>query len=73
VVLCGYDAKERTVLVADPRQPNPLTDASGIYTVKLDRLICAIMLGIVTFDANLLVIEPEPARSSPRTHGPAPH
>jgi len=58
VVLCGYDSKERSVLVADPLQPNPLADGSRKYTVKLNRLISAIMLGIVTFDANLLVIEP---------------
>lgn len=66
VVLCGYDSKDRAVLVADPLQPNPLADDSRMYTVDLDRLICAIMLGIVTFDANLLVIEPKHARGSPR-------
>jgi hypothetical protein len=67
VVLCGYDVKQRAVLVADPLQPNPLAGEARTYTVKLDRLICAIMLGIVTFDANLLVIEPGHARGSPRS------
>ena len=55
VVLCGYNMQERTALVADPLLPNPISD-SPIYTVRLSRLICAIMLGILTYDANLLVI-----------------
>lgn len=64
VVLCGYDSAERSVLVADPLHPNPFALASRKYSVDLDRLICAIMLGIVTFDANLLVIEPRRSRKS---------
>ncbi len=57
VVLCGYDKDQRRVLLADPMQPNPL--AEGLrYLVHIDRLLCAILLGIVTYDANLLVITP---------------
>ena len=57
VVLCGYDTKCRKVTVADPYRPNPLgKDLS--YEVSLDRLVCAIMLGVLTYDANLLVIRP---------------
>lgn len=59
VVLCGYDAIERSVLVADPLQPNPLAAPNGKYDVDLDRLMCAIMLGVVTYDSNLLVIQPK--------------
>lgn len=62
VVLCGYDARERAVLVADPFQPNPLADDDQKYIVDLDRLMCAIMLGIVTYDANLLIIQPRAGR-----------
>jgi hypothetical protein len=58
VVLCGYDMQNRTALVADPLLPNPIS-ASPIYTVRLNRLICAIMLGILTYDANLLIITPK--------------
>jgi hypothetical protein len=58
VVLCGYNMQDRTVLVADPLLPNPIS-ASPIYTVRLNRLICAIMLGILTYDANLLIITPK--------------
>lgn len=56
VVMCGYDKEKRSVLIADPWQPNPLSD-DHIYVVDLDRVICSILLGIVTYDANLLVIE----------------
>jgi hypothetical protein len=57
VVLCGYKPEERTAIVADPLLPNPLSN-SHIYPVSLTRLVCAIMLGILTYDANLLVITP---------------
>ena len=58
VVLCGYDKQEKHVSVADPLLPNPMSGGSQYYNVSMDRLIAAIMLGIVTWDANLLLIEP---------------
>ena len=58
VVLCGYDMASRTALVADPLLPNPISE-SQIYPVRLNRLICAIMLGILTYDANLLIVTPK--------------
>ncbi len=58
VVLCGCNLKDRSAVIADPLLPNPIS-ASPIYTVRLNRLICAIMLGILTYDANLLVITPK--------------
>ncbi len=57
VVLCGYDREQKTVRVADPLLPNPMTGDSQYYNVSMERLIAAILLGIVTYDANLLVIE----------------
>jgi hypothetical protein len=57
VVLCGYDANKREVLVADPYMPNPMGQGQR-YAVGIDRLIGSILLGILTYDANLLVIEP---------------
>jgi hypothetical protein len=65
VVLCGYDATARTVLVADPLQDNPVSD-SHVYAVPIERVLGAILLGIVTYDANLLVLEP-PHRAGGRT------
>ncbi len=55
VVLAGYDRENRSVLVADPFVPNPVAP-SRYYAVNIYRLICAIMLGILTYDGNLLVI-----------------
>lgn len=57
VVLCGYDRAERTVTIADPFQPNPMAQSS-LYEVGIERVLCSILLGIVTYDANLLLIEP---------------
>jgi hypothetical protein len=57
VVLCGYDRQTREVLVADPLKKNPLSGTHQ-YKVSVDRVICAILLGILTYDANLLIIEP---------------
>jgi hypothetical protein len=57
VVLCGYDKQRRTVRVADPYLHNPLGE-EHYYEVGLDRLVCAILLGVLTYDANLLIIEP---------------
>ena len=58
VVLSGYDREERTVSLADPLTPNPVS-AGHHYEVTMDRVIGAILLGIVTYDANLLVIQPQ--------------
>lgn len=57
VVINGYDEPTNVVYLADPMNPNPLK--SQYYNVSFDRLINSIMLGIVTYDANLLVIEPK--------------
>lgn len=62
VVIAGYDPEEREVLVADPYQPNPYGGAHE-YWVSVDRVVAAVLLGIVTHDANLLVIHPD--RRSP--------
>jgi hypothetical protein len=58
VVLTGYRRESREILIADPLQSNPLV-GSRYYAVKVQRLIGAILLGIMTYDANLLVIEPK--------------
>lgn len=57
VVLCGYSPKTRTVLVADPIFENPVAH-NHYYEVSIDRLVGSILLGILTHDANLLIIRP---------------
>jgi hypothetical protein len=59
VVLTGYRRDTREILIADPLE-NPLVD-SRYYAVRVQRLIGAVLLGIMTYDANLLVIEPKGA------------
>ncbi|MEW6219687.1 MAG: C39 family peptidase [Thermodesulfobacteriota bacterium] len=58
VVLCGYDADQRAVLVADPFLPNPVSGRQ-VYLVGIERVLGAILLGILTHDANFLVIQPK--------------
>lgn len=58
VILSGYDPKKRIVLVTDPMHPNPLSEVHT-YPVPIDRLVGAIYLGVLTYDANLLMIEPQ--------------
>jgi hypothetical protein len=58
VVLTDYDRETRQVTVNDPMQDNPVA-AGHRYHVHVDRLINAILLGIVTYDANLLVVQPK--------------
>jgi hypothetical protein len=62
VVLSGYDPETHTVSVADPYGQNPLTGTNA-YVTHLDRLIGAILLGVLTHDANLLIIEPPRVRT----------
>jgi hypothetical protein len=57
VLLCGYDRRRKTVRLGDPLQPNPLA-AEPLYDVPMDRVIGAILLGILTYDANLLILRP---------------
>ncbi len=58
VVLHGYDREQRTIHVADPLQSNPI-DPSRKYQASTDRVINAILLGVLTYDANLLIIQPD--------------
>jgi len=57
VVLSGYRKDVRSVMVADPLHPNPVSE-EPYYDVSIERLIGAILLGVLTYDANLLVIQP---------------
>lgn len=67
VVLAGYNRRERSVLVADPYGPHPY-GPSHEYWISIDRVIGAVLLGIVTHDANLLVIRPRGARGDVHGH-----
>ena len=57
VVVHGYDPVSDSVLVADPLHDNPRFGSSS-YRVGIMRLLGSIMLGVLTYDANLLVVQP---------------
>jgi hypothetical protein len=53
VVLCGM--AQGSVLVSDPYPGNPFS-GGHYYKIPVSRLLNAIMLGIITYDANLLIV-----------------
>lgn len=57
VLLHGYNSETREVFIADPIIKNPLEEGQ-LYSMNIDRVMNAILLGIVTYDANLIVITP---------------
>ncbi len=61
VVLSGYDRERRAVLISDPLLPNPVA-VSHEYAVGVDRVLGSILLGILTYDANLLIIQSKQRR-----------
>ncbi len=68
VVLCGYHRENRTVSVADPIQVNP-SGKGPHYEVGINRVLCAILLGVLTYDGNLLVLSPrEDRKGTARAH-----
>jgi len=56
VVLCGYSQAQHTVTVADPYSDNPYS-RTHYYEAELDRVVCSVLLGVMTYDANFLIIE----------------
>jgi len=65
VVLAGYDRASKQVLVADPLGGTEWVQVSH-YAVGMNRLITAILLGVLTYDANLLVLEPAAPAPGPK-------
>ena len=57
VVLCGWNAEERSVRVADPLEDRPEFQ-DHIYWMPVERVINAVLLGVLTYDANLLLLDP---------------
>ena len=55
VVIAGWQPQTRKVLVVDPYRPHRYGPALR-YWLGIDRVVAAILLGIVTHDANVLII-----------------
>jgi hypothetical protein len=56
VVLCGWDDEERQVRIADPLREGPRIQ-EHIYWMPVQRVINSILLGVLTYDANLLILD----------------
>ncbi len=57
VVLTGYERRTRQVVVADPLLEKPRFKGH-YYRAPMQRVLGAILLGVLTYDANFLVLEP---------------
>lgn len=57
VIVHGINRSKRLATVADSYLHEPVPGKHH-YTVDVDRLVCAMMLGIVTADAKMLIIRP---------------
>jgi hypothetical protein len=57
VAICGYYPKSDRFVVRDPSSNIPFS-RTGRYSVPAPRLIASILLGDVTYDAVLLVLDP---------------
>ena len=55
VVVSGWDPHTRSVTIQDPLRQNPLSE-TGTYRLPFTKFSNAVMLGILTYDENLLVI-----------------
>ncbi|WP_089398498.1 hypothetical protein [Noviherbaspirillum humi] len=61
VIIAGYERSRRRLLVVDPYQQNPYASTHE-YWLSIERVVGAVLLGIVTHDANLLIIQPPEGR-----------
>lgn len=69
VVVYGYDLAKNEVMIADPMHDNPRFGVR-YYHVSIERLLGAILLGALSYDANLLIIEQRPEQPSALTGEP---
>ena len=58
VIIAGFDEIHNQIMVVDPFRENRLS-RNNYYKVSPHRLINAILLGMITYDANLLIIQPK--------------
>ncbi len=56
VVVHGYHASIAEVEISDPFRGNPIGLGEHSYRVQFPHFLAAVFLGVVTYDANLLII-----------------
>jgi hypothetical protein len=57
IILDDYNREEKRVRIVDPYPGNPYSKNLR-YSIRMERLINAILLGVMTYDANFMVIRP---------------
>lgn len=55
IIIQGYDTADETLYIADPYAPHPLSN-DHYYKTSFSHWLHAHLLGIVSYDAELLVI-----------------
>ncbi len=55
VVITSYDPEEHAVTIADPYHPESMVKGRT-YKVSMEHLVCSILLGVMTYDGNLLIV-----------------
>jgi hypothetical protein len=65
VVVTGWRHESQEVIISDPIERDPFNPHAE-YRVDVQRFINAVMLGIVSYDANLLMITPRSPRMATR-------
>lgn len=58
VIIEKFNEKTQKVTIADPYGHNPFS-RNLRYTISMERLLTAMFLGIITYDANFVVITPK--------------
>ena len=64
VVLYGIERTGNKIWIADPLTTNPLGD-EHLYYASFEKVLAALFLGIVTYDANLLTVRPRRSETTP--------
>jgi hypothetical protein len=64
VVISGISQNGQTALIADPHEHNPVAEGQN-YSVSTIELINSILIGVITYDANIILIQPKEVPSAP--------
>jgi hypothetical protein len=57
VLLCGWDPESREIRLADPLADRP-EFLEHVYWIPVERVINSVLLGVLSYDANMLLLEP---------------
>lgn len=58
VVVRGYSDDNKMIEICDPFHKNPFNHGKSNYQIPVQHFFASVYLGVVTYDANLLIISP---------------